>query len=60
MNPVRDLEIIFEELRLKDKEYISKNLEHLERTVTRGGDKSKKSEFVSIPTVSASHQATLK
>eukprot|EP00918_Siedleckia_nematoides_P055129 GHVU01120238.1.p1 GENE.GHVU01120238.1~~GHVU01120238.1.p1 ORF type:complete len:399 (+),score=75.01 GHVU01120238.1:75-1271(+) len=45
VNPVRDLEIIQEELRLKDEEYIIKNVEHLERTVVRGNDKSRKNEY---------------
>ena len=47
VDPVRDLEIIFEELRLKDVEYITKNLENLERTVLRGSDKGRKGEYVS-------------
>lgn len=45
VNPVRDLEIIGEELRLKDEEMLVKNLEKLERTVVRGGDKKMKPEF---------------
>lgn len=48
MNPVRDLEIIGEELRLKDEEMLTKNLEKLERTVLRGGDKKMKPEYVSF------------
>lgn len=47
VNPVRDLEIIGEELRLKDEEMLMKNLEKLERTVLRGGDKKMKPEYVS-------------
>ena len=47
VNPVRDMEIIHEELRLKDLDYLEKNLEHLERTVVRGGDKARKAEYVS-------------
>ena len=47
VNPVRDMEIIFEELRLKDEAYIQKNIEALERS-TRGGDKQKKLELVSL------------
>ena len=47
VNPPRDLEIIHDELRLKDLEYIRKNLDNLERSVVRGGgDKKKKEEFV--------------
>lgn len=48
VNPVRDLEIIGEELRLKDEEMLEKNLEKLERTVLRGGDKKMKPEYVSV------------
>lgn len=47
INPVRDLDIIAEELRLKDEETLSKNLEKLERTVVRGNDKKLKPEYVS-------------
>ncbi|XP_066245843.1 obg-like ATPase 1 [Euwallacea similis] len=45
VNPVRDLDIIAEELLLKDKEVLMKNLEKLERTVGRGGDKKLKPEY---------------
>ncbi|EEB17123.1 conserved hypothetical protein [Pediculus humanus corporis] len=45
VNPVRDLEIIAEELRLKDEEYLNQQLEKLERTVLRGGDKKLKPEY---------------
>lgn len=45
VDPARDLEIIHDELRLKDMEYLSKRLEPLERSVTRGGSKDKKPEF---------------
>ena len=48
VNPVRDLEIITEELRLKDQEFLNTNLEKLERTVLRGSDKKLKPEYVSI------------
>lgn len=47
VNPVRDLEIIGEELRLKDEEQLTKHLEKLERTVLRGNDKKMKPEYVS-------------
>ena len=47
VNPIRDLDIINEELRLKDEEYLSTHLEKLERTVLRGGDKKLKPEYVS-------------
>jgi obg-like ATPase 1 len=45
IDPVRDLEIIAEELRLKDEDMLAKNLEKLERTVVRGGDKKLKPEY---------------
>ncbi|ESN97492.1 hypothetical protein HELRODRAFT_187336 [Helobdella robusta] len=45
VNPVRDIKVIHEELRLKDLEYIDKNVENLERVVVRGGDKGRKSEY---------------
>lgn len=45
---IRDLDIIYEELMFKDMEYINKNLGNLERVVVRGGDKIKKSEYVSL------------
>ena len=49
VNPVRDLEIIFDELRLKDLEYAEKNVQHMEKNVMRGQvDKGKKAEFVSF------------
>lgn len=47
VNPIRDLEIIGEELRLKDEEKLMQNLEKLERVVCRGGDKKLKPEYVS-------------
>lgn len=47
VNPVRDLEIIGEELRLKDVETIDKSLEKMERTVIRANDKKAKPEYVS-------------
>ena len=49
VNPIRDLDIINEELRLKDEEYLSTHLEKLERSVLRGGDKKLKPEYVSSP-----------
>ncbi|KAK2193666.1 hypothetical protein NP493_8g01007 [Ridgeia piscesae] len=45
INPMRDMEIIFDELRLKDEEYIGKKLEALEKLVVRGNDKTKKGEY---------------
>jgi len=45
VNPVRDLEIINEELRLKDEEYLLATLDKMERTVIRGNDKKGKPEY---------------
>ncbi|KAK3082796.1 hypothetical protein FSP39_005476 [Pinctada imbricata] len=45
VDPARDLEIIHSELRFKDLEYLNKNLDGLERTVARGGDKKRKPEY---------------
>lgn len=47
VDPVRDLEIISEELRLKDEETLDKTLEKMERTVVRANDKKLKPEYVS-------------
>jgi obg-like ATPase 1 len=45
VNPVRDFETISEELRLKDEEYLMANLDKLEKTYIRGGDKKLKPEY---------------
>ncbi|XP_013387997.1 obg-like ATPase 1 isoform X2 [Lingula anatina] len=45
VDPVRDLDIIMEELRLKDEDYILKQLESLEKLAVRGNDKKKKPEY---------------
>ncbi|XP_052812436.1 obg-like ATPase 1 [Mya arenaria] len=45
VDPSRDLQIIHDELRLKDLEAVNKQLEPLERTVGRGSDKGKKPEY---------------
>lgn len=45
VNPARDLEIIHNELRLKDMEYLAKHLDGLERTVVRGNNKKGKPEY---------------
>ncbi|XP_065834967.1 obg-like ATPase 1 [Oscarella lobularis] len=45
VNPIRDLDIILEELRLKDEEYLQARLASLEKTVIRGGDKKGKPEY---------------
>jgi len=47
VDPIRDLETISEELRLKDEEYLLANLDKLEKTVIRGNDKKGKPEYVS-------------
>ena len=47
VDPIRDMEIINEELRMKDVEYLTKIIENLERTVVRGNDKTRKGEYVS-------------
>lgn len=47
MDPVRDMEIIHEELRLKDEEMIGPIIDKLEKTAIRGGDKKLKPEYVS-------------
>lgn len=46
VNPVRDIEIINEELRLKDEEQLNAAIEKLSRTVLRG-EKKDKPEYVS-------------
>jgi len=45
VNPIRDLEIIGEELRLKDLAYLDGALDKLEKLAIRGNDKSKKPEY---------------
>ncbi|KAJ8676489.1 hypothetical protein QAD02_012276, partial [Eretmocerus hayati] len=45
VNPVRDLETISEELRLKDVEFLNGHLEKLEKLVVRGNDKKLKPEY---------------
>lgn len=48
VDPVRDLEIISEELRLKDEEKLHQALDKLEKVVARGGDKKLKPEYDSM------------
>lgn len=50
---MRDLDIISEELRLKDEETLDKLLEKMERTVVRANDKKLKPEYVSSVATSA-------
>ncbi|NP_001153863.1 Obg-like ATPase 1 [Acyrthosiphon pisum] len=45
VNPIKDMEVINEELRLKDEEYFHANLEKLEKLAIRGGDKKLKPEY---------------
>ena len=45
VDPVRDLDIINEELRLKDIEYFDKVYDEVERKYVRGGDKTFKNEY---------------
>jgi len=45
VNPVRDIDIINEELRLKDEEYLVAIVDKMERTVIRGSDKKSKPEY---------------
>lgn len=52
VNPVRDMEIIFEELRLKDVEYITKTVESLEKKGLPITDKAKKAEHDAMKKVS--------
>ncbi|XP_042872911.1 obg-like ATPase 1 [Penaeus japonicus] len=48
VNPVRDLEIILDELRLKDIEYVISAHEKLEKLAVRGGEKKLKPEYDTI------------
>ncbi|XP_037780700.1 obg-like ATPase 1 [Penaeus monodon] len=48
VNPVRDLEIILDELRLKDIEYVEGAYDKLEKLAVRGGDKKLKPEYDTI------------
>ncbi|XP_040559373.2 obg-like ATPase 1 isoform X1 [Gallus gallus] len=45
VDPVRDIEIIHEELRLKDEELITQSIDKLEKVAVRGGDKKLKPEY---------------
>jgi obg-like ATPase 1 len=47
VDPIRDLDIINEELRLKDEEYFNKIYDELERKYVRGNEKKLKAEYVS-------------
>lgn len=45
VDPIRDLDIINEELRLKDVEYFEKIFDECERMYVRGNDKKRKAEY---------------
>ncbi|KAG8432460.1 hypothetical protein GDO86_016921 [Hymenochirus boettgeri] len=45
VDPVRDIEIIREELRLKDEEMLAAAMDKLEKVAVRGGDKKLKPEY---------------
>ncbi|VDK23237.1 unnamed protein product [Taenia asiatica] len=45
VDPIRDMEIISEELRLKDEEYVKTAFDKLEKAVVRGGDKKQKPDY---------------
>lgn len=55
VDPVRDIEIIHEELRLKDEEMIVPIIDKLEKTAIRGGDKKLKPEYVSAMCLGLCH-----
>lgn len=48
VDPVRDLTIISEELLLKDKEVLDKNIESIQKILGRGQDKTKKAELETL------------
>jgi obg-like ATPase 1 len=49
VDPVRDLQIISDELRIKDLQYIAAPIDKMEKVVKRGGqDKQMKEEYVRI------------
>jgi len=45
IDPIRDIEIINDELRLKDLEYVEKVHDDIEKKVTRSGDKTLKADY---------------
>jgi len=48
IDPIRDIEIIHDELRLKDLEICKKTSEDLEKKVVRGNDKTLKGDYVRL------------
>jgi len=53
LDPVRDLEIISNELRLKDLEHVTKELGKMDKSVSRGGDKKRQLELDTLTKVKA-------
>jgi obg-like ATPase 1 len=51
VNPLRDMEIIHDELRLKDEEFLKKYLEGMEATCKRAGKNLDKNKAVELETV---------
>lgn len=51
VNPVRDLEIISEELRKKDEQFLNARMETMERNALKGGDKKAKAEYETLTKV---------
>lgn len=45
VNPIRDLETIHDELRLKDQQYCTHRISQLEKVAVRGSDKTKRPEY---------------
>ena len=52
LDPVRDLDIISNELRLKDLELLEGAIEKMEKNALRSNDKKLKAEYVSLACVS--------
>ncbi|XP_069876821.1 obg-like ATPase 1 isoform X2 [Dipodomys merriami] len=48
VDPIRDIEIIHEELQLKDEEMIGPIIDKLEKVAVRGGDKKLKPEYIEV------------
>ncbi len=51
IDPIRDIQIINEELRLKDLEYLEKVFDDVEKKVTRSGDKTLKVDYETLKKV---------
>lgn len=48
MDPVRDMQIIFDELRFKDIQMLQGAVEKMEKLVVRGNEKARKFEFETL------------